>query len=132
MSTLATVQACFGAWQARDADAVLASLTADGTYEDPSSGGPIGGEVLRAYVTGIWSAFPDLHFEIESLAETGPDRAAAQWRMLGTNTGSMRGLPPTGKPVSVPGSDFFALRDRKVASVTGYFDGGAVPRHILR
>ena len=130
MSNLHAVQRYLDAWITRDADAILSSLTEDGTYEDPGTGGPIVGEALREYVTGLWSAFPDLTFEIEYLAETGPDTATVQWTMLGTNSGSMLGLPPTGKPVRLPGADFFTLRDNKVSTVRGYFDSAAVPRQL--
>lgn len=120
----------FQAWNDRDADAILATLGADGTYEDPGTGGPISGEALRGYVGGLWAAFPDLEFEIESLAETGPASAAGQWIMRGTNSGPMRGLPPTGESVEVRGADFFGFGDGHIKSVLGYFDGGAVPRQI--
>ncbi len=66
MSNLEAVQRYLDAWITRDADGILASLTDDGTYEDPGTGGPIAGELLRGYVAGLWSAFPDLTFEIES------------------------------------------------------------------
>jgi steroid delta-isomerase-like uncharacterized protein len=130
MSNVEAVQRYLDGWIVRDADAILASLTEDGTYEDPGTGGPIAGEALRGYMDGLWSAFPDLTFEIESLAETGPDTAAGQWVMLGTNTGSMMGLPPTGKRVRLLGADFFTLRDGKVSTVRGYFDSASVPRQL--
>ena len=94
MSKLEAVRRYLDGWIVRDADAIIASLTEDGTYEDPDTGGPITGNENRTDVTGLWSAFPDLTFEIESLAETGSDTAAAQWVMIGTNAGSMAGLPP--------------------------------------
>ena len=130
MDGLDAVRTYFSAWNQRDADAILASLTDDGTYEDPGTGGPISGADLKSYVEGLWAAFPDLHFEERSLGSTGPDRAVAEWVMLGTNTGSFRGLPPTQKSVRAEGSDFFTLRDGKVATVKGYFNGGDVPSQL--
>jgi hypothetical protein len=47
---------------------------------------------------------------------------AAQWIMHGTNRGSMRGLPPTGRSVSLPGADFIQVEGDKIRSVQGYFD----------
>jgi steroid delta-isomerase-like uncharacterized protein len=120
----------FNAWIARDADAILATLGPDGTYEDPGTGGPIRGEAMRGYVTGLWQAFPDLTFEIVSHADTGPDTSAAQWIMRGTNTGSMRGLPPSGRKVETHGADFFTFKNSHIASVTGYFDTAALPRQL--
>ncbi len=130
MSNADVVRAYFHAWRARDADAILATFNDGGRYEDPGTGGPISGPALRGYVTGLWAAFPDLDFEEESLGEIAPDRMAAQWVMTGTNSGSMGGLPPTGKSVRLRGADFFALRDGRLDSVTGYFDSAGLPRQI--
>jgi steroid delta-isomerase-like uncharacterized protein len=92
---------------------------------DPSTGGPIAGEAFRAYATGLGVAFPDLIFDTASHPADG---ASAQWIMRGINTGAFRGLPPTGKAVTVRGADFFTFdRDGRIATTTGYFDGGAVP-----
>ncbi len=124
------VAAYFDGWSERDADAVLASLGSDGAYEDPTTAGPIGGAALRAYLAGLWGAFPDLSFEILRRAEAGPDTAAAEWIMRGTNSGPMNGLPPTGRKVELRGADFFRIDGDHVASVTGYFDGGAIPRQL--
>jgi len=130
MGNLDALRRYMQGWIDRDADGILASLNDGGTYEDPSTGGPISGEAIRSYVKGLWSAFPDLTFEEQSLGETGPDSAAAQWLMKGTNTGSMMGLPPTSKTVELRGADFFTLKNGKVQTVTGYFDTAAVPRQL--
>ena len=124
------VRRYFDAWNARNADAILETFGGGGMYQDPSTGGPISGEELRAYVTGLWSAFPDLNFVEESLGEVAPNLFAAQWMMRGTNTGSMTGLPPTGKAILIRGADFITLENGKIKSVTGYFDKGEVPRQI--
>ncbi|MEE4188702.1 MAG: ester cyclase [Roseobacter sp.] len=130
MSVMASVQRYFDGWNAGDVDAILASLADTGTYEDPGTGQPISGDAFRGYIQGIWAAFPDLRFEITSAAPTGDQTAAAEWVMLGTNTGSMNGLPPSGKEIRVEGSDFFVLDGDRIASVRGYFDGGAIPRQL--
>ncbi|MET0598503.1 MAG: ester cyclase [Mesorhizobium sp.] len=130
MDNIASVRRYFAAWTDRDADAILASLIEGGTYQDPSTVAPISGDAIRDYVDRLWSAFPDLTFQEESIGETGPNRVAAQWLMRGTNTGSIMGLPPTGKEVSLRGADFFTLRDGKIETVTGYFDQGELPRQI--
>ena len=130
MPVLDGSQHYFDGWNNRDLDAILASLTEGGTYEDPSTGQPISGPALRGYIEGLWAAFPDLRFEITSRGETAPDKAAVEWKMVGTNSGSMNGLPPTGVEVVVKGSDFFVLDGDKIASVRGYFDSGTVPRQL--
>ena len=91
MDNIASVRRYFAAWTDRDADAILASLIEGGTYQDPSTAAPISGDAIRDYVDRLWSAFPDLTFQEESIGETGPNRVAAQWLMRGTNTGSIMG-----------------------------------------
>lgn len=120
----------FDAWNARDADAILASLSPQGTYQDPTTAGPISGEAIRGYVGALWSALPDLSFETRNVGEVAPGRFAGQWIMRGTNTGSMRGLPPSNRTVEVEGADFFEVDGDRVTKVEGYFDAGAVPRQV--
>lgn len=130
MTNIDVVSRYFAGWIARDADAVLATLNADGTYEDPSSGGPLSGDAFRTYMTGLWEGFPDLTFEVQSVGAIGPDLVASQWLMKGTNTGSRMGLPPSGKTVTLPGADFFRMKDGKIQSVTGYFDTRVIPTQL--
>jgi len=130
MTNLEIIAAYGAGWNARDADAVLATFDSNGTYQDPTTNGPISGEHLRNHLEGLWLAFPDLSFEFNNIAETGTDSASFEWVMTGTNSGSMNGLPPTGKSVSLQGADFVQFADGKIESVKGYFDSGTVPRQI--
>ena len=50
--------------------------------------------------------------------------------MRGTNTASFMDLPPTGRELSLPGADFMTFRDDGIATVTGYFDSGKLPRDL--
>jgi steroid delta-isomerase-like uncharacterized protein len=130
MSPLEIAQQYFDAWNRKDAATVLATFTDDGTYSDPSSGGRLRGEALAAYMNGLWTAFPDLSFETVSVGAAAPDLVAAQWIMRGTNSGSMMGLPPTGKTVTLAGADFIRVANGKIRSVDGYFDTRAVPEQL--
>jgi steroid delta-isomerase-like uncharacterized protein len=130
MDALACAQQYFDAWNRRDASAVLATFAPDGTYCDPVSGGRLLGDALAGYMNGLWAAFPDLSFEIASAGVAGPDLVAAQWIMRGTNTGSMMGLPPSGKSVTVSGADFIRVAGGKIQTVDGYFDSRAVPEQL--
>ena len=133
MSEMDALERCaqyFDAWNRRHADAVLATFNAEGTYCDPASGGRLRGEALKGYMVGLWSAFPDLSFEIASKGLVGENLVAAQWTMRGINTGSMMGLPPTGKSVTVTGADFILISGGKIQTVDGYFDSRAVPEQL--
>ena len=48
MTPMERVAAYIQAWNDHDADAVLATLGPSGTYEDPTTGGPVNGEAFRA------------------------------------------------------------------------------------
>ena len=127
---MAKCQEYFDAWNRRDADAILATFGPSGDYRDPTTPGPIAGPQLAGYVQALWAAFPDLSFDVVSVAPTSGSTVAAQWLMRGHNHGSFNGLPPTGKAVELPGSDFFTVGEDGIESVTGYFDSGTLPRQL--
>jgi len=123
-STLSTTRCAYRKIRPRIWDVVLRGMSATarpssphfadgGTYEDPTTGGPISGPAIGDNAAALWQAFPDLSFEIVRLAEAGPNLVVAEWWMRGTNTGSFRELPPTGKSVGVPGVD--VLRSDRAA-----------------
>src|SRR5262245_18226384 len=116
MSSLDVAHRYFDGWNHRDAEAVLATMAPDGTYRDPTTRGPLSGEAFAAYMEGLFTSFPDVSFEIASVGQAAPDLVAAQWVMRGTNTGSMYGLPPTGKPVTVHGADFIRVAGDTIRS----------------
>ena len=118
----------FSGWNDHDPAAVVASLTDDGTYEDPVTTVPIAGDALAGYVAVLIEGFPDLSFEIESVDVIGETDAVARWRMRGTNTGPMPAGPATGGTVDLPGVDFLSYdaATDKVTKVVGYFDTGTM------
>ncbi|MCW5609917.1 MAG: ester cyclase [Rubrivivax sp.] len=120
----------FDAWRRRDAAAVLATMAPGGTYEDPLTGGPIGGPGFAGYMQGLWAAFPDLDFTLGDVLRAGDERVFGAWRMQGHNQGSFNGLPPTGRAVDLPGVDLIVTGSEGLRSVTGYFDSAAVPRQL--
>ncbi len=124
MSLTDALDRCFAAWNDHDPDAVVRSLAEGGSYEDPTTGGPLTGDTLAASVATLLTGFPDLHFDLVSMAATSGTGAAAQWLMRGTNTGPMPAGPATGQTVALPGADFIdydPAADR-IAKVVGYFD----------
>jgi len=119
----------FEAWNTHDAHAIVKTFAADGTYGDPTTA-RISGEAIGAYAKALWETFPDLSFEIVSVAEATPGRVVAEWIMRGANTGSFHGLPPTGRVVSLPGVDVIEIGADGIEAVTGYFDTKAVPDQL--
>ena len=95
MSMTEALDRYFAAWNDHDPDAVVGSLAGSGTYQDPTTGGPLTGDALAANVATLLTGFPDLHFYLVSMAPTSDTAGAAQWLMRGTNTRPM--------PVRLPG-----------------------------
>lgn len=122
MNALEVAQQYINAWNAHDPDAIVATFAPGGTYQDPTTDGPLSGEAIGQYAGGLMAAFPDLSFEVVSEAEAGEDTVAAQWLMKGTNSAPFMGGPPTNKTVALPGADFITVEGDKVKSVQGYFD----------
>jgi len=121
MSALDAAQRYFDAWNRRDPDAIVASLTADGTYLDPNLPAPLGGPALAGYATSLFTGFPDASFEIGDHFES-QNGVTAEWVMRATNSGPFGGAPPTGATVELPGIDVIAVENDRVRSVRGYFD----------
>lgn len=120
----------FDAWRHHDGDAILASMAPGGTYRDPTTPGPIGGEALKGYATALWTAFPDLDFEVGPIERLDDHRTHATWTMTGHNHGSMMGLPPTGQPVRLEGIDLIETGPDGVRSVTALFDSATLLRQM--
>ncbi len=54
----------------------------------------------KQYIVLFHAAFPDAHITLEdTIAEE--DKVASRWILRGTHQGELRGVPPTGKQVTV-------------------------------
>lgn len=120
----------FDAWQVQDADAILATMAPGGTYSDPTTPGPIGGEALRGYAVALWTAFPDLRFEISAIDRIDAHRAHVRWVMRGHNQGALMGLPPSGKAVQLEGIDLIEGSPEGIHRVIVLFDSATLLRQM--
>jgi len=120
----------FDAWGAHDADAILATMASGGTYSDPTTPGPIGGEALRGYAVALWTAFPDLRFEISGIDRIDAHRAHVRWVMRGHNQGALMGLPPGGKAVQLEGIDLIEGSPEGIHRVVALFDSATLLRQM--
>lgn len=129
----ARIDAYYTAWNAHDADAVAALFAPGGTYEDPTSAGPLAGAALSDCVRARVALLPDLAFErAPGTALEGANRSAVEWSLRGTNRGPWApGVGATGATVALRGVDVFALgADGALASVRSYFDQKALVEQL--
>ena len=101
----------FAAWNAHDPDAIMACFTEEGTFEDPTTGGPITGSAIGETANDLFVGFPDVSFT-EVRIERGPSSAAAQYVMRGTNTGATPLGPPSGPGGYPSGRGFLHVGSR--------------------
>jgi predicted ester cyclase len=80
-------------------------------YVDHSPMGDVQGIDAFKQLVSVWlAAFPDAHYECYSIIVDGPV-AAWRARFRGTNSGSLMGMPPTGKSVDVESVHMGRLAD---------------------
>ena len=78
MSLADALDRYLAAWNDHDPDAVVRSLTDGGSYQGPTTGEPLTGDALAANVATLLTGFPDLKFDLVSVAPTADAAAAAQ------------------------------------------------------
>ncbi|HEY9504332.1 MAG TPA: ester cyclase [Gemmatimonadales bacterium] len=130
MSAMDAARRYVAAWNGRDTATLAAAFCPGGTYEDPNTNGPIGTGPLGTYAGGLWSAFPDLRFEEVSWHESAGGEITFRWLMRGTNRASLRGLPPTGATIALPGVDIITVCNGAVERVVGYFDRATLMEQV--
>lgn len=114
------------AWNRHDLDAILALHTHDSVFQNHTSGGiAVGKAELRSMLTGLFAAFPDLHFAPRR-AYFGDDFAVLEWTASATHvkpiTRGTQTFPATGKSLSWNGMDVLPIRDGLIARKDVYAD----------
>ena len=116
----------FDAWNAHDADRVVALYAEGGVMVLPSGEEVRDRGAMRAAVQQYFDAFPDLKLEMLSLTIDG-NRTAQEWRSRGTHEGEIAGIPPTHKTISVTGCAVDELDDDlKVKRGSNYYDAASM------
>jgi predicted ester cyclase len=110
-------------WNGRDADALVAAFTKDGTFCNPDTYPGVSGEALAAFVKKVWTAFPDFQIELLNAGEIEPGLVAHHWLIHCTNTGQgMDGSAPTGRTFTFKGASIIQVEGDKILSDQCYFD----------
>jgi predicted ester cyclase len=84
---------------------------------------------LRALITELRTALPDLHLEIQDTATSG-DKTWFRIRATGTNTGLIWGRPATGRPIDITVIDVMRVADGRMVEHWGVADRLAVLKQI--
>lgn len=116
-------------WNGHDPPGIASLFVEDGTYEDPSTGGPVAGQGIADAASRLFQAFPDVAFQVDEVLN-GDRTTVINWVMGGTNTGSFAGAPPTGQALALRGATFLHADDGHIASAVGYFDQRSLATQI--
>jgi predicted ester cyclase len=80
----------------------------------PPGGFGVGPQATRNVVTLYRAAFPDVQFIIDAQVAEG-DKVATRWTATGTNTGSLNGMPPTNRRITISGISIERFEGGKIA-----------------
>jgi predicted ester cyclase len=79
----------------------------------------------RANVVMMRTAFPDFRNPLDLIVADG-DLAVSYGRIVGTNTGEMMGMPPTGRSIDVPVMGILRFDDGRAVERWGVHDSMAM------
>lgn len=117
-------------WNVQDVDGVLTFYDDDITWRNVAMEETYEGKgEVGAFLTRLFTAIPDLHFSVPYKIARG-DNVAEQWLIEGTHSGTLFGIPATGRRVTLPGMSMVTLRDAKFLRDEFYFDSGIFLRQV--
>ncbi|MBI4336852.1 MAG: ester cyclase [Chloroflexi bacterium] len=91
--------------------------------------GPLSVEEFRQFAGQIYSAFPDMRHDLETLIAEG-DRVACRGTAYGTHKATFQGVPPSGKPIHVPFIDEWRVAGDRVVELRVSFDAMGLMQQI--
>ena len=117
-------------WNAHDVAGVLAYYDQDITWHNVALEETYHGKVeVGEFLGRLFTAFPDLNFSVsEKIARD--DSVSERWTIRGSHLGPFMGIPPTGRPIEIPGMSMVHLRDGKFLEDRFYFDASGVLRQM--
>lgn len=104
-----------------DLTAVDDYLAEDYADHDPPFGTPGGREGMRGAAAMFREGFPDWRTEVGHLIAEG-DLVCERFTASGVQRGTVMGVPPTGKTVTLPGIQIFRISGGKITERWGQLD----------
>lgn len=118
------------AWNAHNIRRVASFFSDAYVGEDVGMHGQMRGvRDVQRYVAYNLLGFPDLHFKIHDTIAQG-DKVALVWTVMGTHTGKVMNIPPTGAKISAQGVSILTVRDGRIVHSLRVWDVAGMLRHI--
>jgi len=81
----------------------------------------VGLENIKKHLGNFFSAFPDLNLTVDEMIAAG-NTLVHRWTLTGANTGSIGGMPPTGKEVRFSGVSIVHLVNGKAVEIWDFYN----------
>jgi steroid delta-isomerase-like uncharacterized protein len=121
--TVALIERYYRAFNAGDAEGMLACLAEDVVHDVNQGARRTGKEAFRAFSEHMDRCYAEQLENLVVMATADGARAAAEFDVLGTYIETDEGLPPaTGQTYRLPAGAFFGVRDGRIARVTTYYN----------
>jgi steroid delta-isomerase-like uncharacterized protein len=104
-----------------------APVRSDGTTA--AQGTTLGQAGLAERVTLFRTAFPDIHFGVDTMVAEG-DQVAVRYRFRGTHRGRFLGFEPTGHRIDVAGMLIATLVDGRIDAAWSVFDSAQLLQQL--
>jgi ketosteroid isomerase-like protein len=125
------------AWSGRDPAAFADICVPQVHYEDPLTADPlVGVEALGRHAERLWLAAPDARVNSTGARLAHAAFACAPCRIIGTHTGPIGRVSPTGRALDVHAVVYAELEDEKLLRIRAFFDVyaaamklGLLPKH---
>jgi steroid delta-isomerase-like uncharacterized protein len=104
-----------------------APVRSDGTTA--AQGKTLGQAGLAERVMLFRTAFPDIHFDLDTMVAEG-DQVAVQYRFRGTHRGRFLGLEPSGHRIDVAGMLIAKLVDGRIDAAWSVFDSAQLLQQL--
>ncbi len=127
----ALVHRFLAALNAHNPDGFDEIFASDYVLHDPGVPGGVlrGIDGVKQYTYGLFDGLPDFHSELQELVAEG-DRLVGRFVHHGTHTGSLLGMPATGRSVAVEAINVYRVADGRLAEGWGEIDGLEMLRQL--
>jgi len=88
-----------------------------------------GAAEVAAYYAATRASFPDQRNEVHAMHYTD-DAVIVEFALLGTHTGPLRGIPPTGRAFRCPMVALFPFAGERIICERVYFDSATILRQL--
>jgi predicted ester cyclase len=83
----------------------------------------------EGFAKAFYAGFPDMTHQVDQIIAT-ETRVIVRFVLRGTHTGSLFGIPPSGRPAVIAAHIILHVSDGKVTKVFGIFDEAGMLRQI--